>query len=587
MTDHPINADIVDNVKVPKADLRGYIKDRVRLRVASAAEVNSNNYSDAFGIDLGGVPYDRDTGDTTTADDAGVSCVVDLIGTRFKRDDIVDDVAFTHTGTGAVAATLKTRANYTVHVRDFGAVPSITTDNTTHIQAAIDYAQTIVGGALVDFGNGTYCVSTLTVAPSAYPLTLHIPGRLLLNSTTAHGVIVGIPSPVFTATISDGSGAAGNRMVVSAIVSGGNNIQIGTHVRWGSSSGNNAVITSQLSGTAGGVGTYTIDSAAFNVSSSTTMTSQNTIEEFKITGGGTIWPKSGVTKTGGAAILLYNARNSSLNVNCGSRLLSWTDGYILYDGVVAVGFNDVGFRGRIYGCTNDGIRLYSSGDTSVPYAEFAADFDIDGQVNNCGVGVRLAGACGGPSLNRLSIGGCGIGLVLDKSSYPKANIQCFTGPKCYIDSSTSYGVYVAADSLAGTGGLFKASGTWICSGGNSAVYVDASQLSGATFMFNDCYVIDNYYHGLHLLAGTISVNGGKYYQNGTAGSGQGSGILLFGGNIIYAMIASIISDWNSAYGVDNQSTTSDSVYYGPLIALNNTSGAVRNLTAGSKGTPYS
>jgi hypothetical protein len=84
MTDHPANAVEVDNVSPAKADFRSYMQTRVRLRVASAAEVNGKNYSDALGLDVAAILYDRDTTDTTTADDGGISCIVDNVGTRFK-----------------------------------------------------------------------------------------------------------------------------------------------------------------------------------------------------------------------------------------------------------------------------------------------------------------------------------------------------------------------------------------------------------------------------------------------------------------------------------------------------------------------
>lgn len=80
---HPIDAVLVDAVAPAKADFRSYSKERVRLRVASFSEVRSNDYSEAFGIDVAGKLFDRDTTDTTTADD-GDSCVVDFVGTRFK-----------------------------------------------------------------------------------------------------------------------------------------------------------------------------------------------------------------------------------------------------------------------------------------------------------------------------------------------------------------------------------------------------------------------------------------------------------------------------------------------------------------------
>jgi hypothetical protein len=83
VTDNPVNSVLVDNSDVAKATIRSWAKDRVRLRVADADEVAGADYSDAFGLDLNGTAFDRDTSDTTTAAD-GVTCLVDLVGTRFK-----------------------------------------------------------------------------------------------------------------------------------------------------------------------------------------------------------------------------------------------------------------------------------------------------------------------------------------------------------------------------------------------------------------------------------------------------------------------------------------------------------------------
>lgn len=89
MTDNPINSVFIDGSNVDKSGERSFFKTRVRLRVASAAEVNDNDYSDQFGIDLGSVSYDRDTLDTTTEDDAGLTTLVDSEGTRFKKQSTV------------------------------------------------------------------------------------------------------------------------------------------------------------------------------------------------------------------------------------------------------------------------------------------------------------------------------------------------------------------------------------------------------------------------------------------------------------------------------------------------------------------
>lgn len=86
MSDNPANIVEVDGSAVDKSVFRAWAKARIRLRVANAAEVNGKDYSDAFGIEIpGGYEFDKDAADTTTADDGGVFCIVDIVGTRFKR----------------------------------------------------------------------------------------------------------------------------------------------------------------------------------------------------------------------------------------------------------------------------------------------------------------------------------------------------------------------------------------------------------------------------------------------------------------------------------------------------------------------
>ncbi len=83
MTAHPITTVLVDTVPVDKSAERSYQETRVRLRVADAAEVQSTDLSLAFGVDIAGQTWDKDTSDTTTADD-GVQCIIDAVGNRFK-----------------------------------------------------------------------------------------------------------------------------------------------------------------------------------------------------------------------------------------------------------------------------------------------------------------------------------------------------------------------------------------------------------------------------------------------------------------------------------------------------------------------
>ena len=62
-------------------------------------------------------------------------------------------LAFTQTGTGAVARTVSSKLNETISVKDFGAVGNGTNNDATAIQAAIDSAS---DGGVIYFPEGTY-----------------------------------------------------------------------------------------------------------------------------------------------------------------------------------------------------------------------------------------------------------------------------------------------------------------------------------------------------------------------------------------------------------------------------------------------
>ena len=104
MTDHPIETTYVDGVAVAKSGGRSYERDYNRIRVANAAWVQSRNLSDLFGFDIAGALYDRDTADTTSADD-GVNVIVDVVGTRFKLIGLIptaDSNLFRHANLGGL-----------------------------------------------------------------------------------------------------------------------------------------------------------------------------------------------------------------------------------------------------------------------------------------------------------------------------------------------------------------------------------------------------------------------------------------------------------------------------------------------------
>jgi len=74
-------------------------------------------------------------------------------------------IGFIQAGTGAVATTAQAKMRETISVKDFGAVGDDTHDDTTNIQAAINYANTIGGD--VYFPAGIYRITnTLTINKS-------------------------------------------------------------------------------------------------------------------------------------------------------------------------------------------------------------------------------------------------------------------------------------------------------------------------------------------------------------------------------------------------------------------------------------
>lgn len=89
MTANPVEliGGITTTASVPKADVVAWAKARVRQTVGDAAEIRNTDFNGqtggVFNSDTGTEFY-LDTADTTTADD-GVSCIIDLVGNRFKH----------------------------------------------------------------------------------------------------------------------------------------------------------------------------------------------------------------------------------------------------------------------------------------------------------------------------------------------------------------------------------------------------------------------------------------------------------------------------------------------------------------------
>jgi hypothetical protein len=80
---HVVDDAIIDGVHVSKAATRSMLKDGVRFKVASVADVVAGDYSAYWGIEIGAVPYDRVNGSIAAHD--GVQTLVDAQGTRFIR----------------------------------------------------------------------------------------------------------------------------------------------------------------------------------------------------------------------------------------------------------------------------------------------------------------------------------------------------------------------------------------------------------------------------------------------------------------------------------------------------------------------
>lgn len=87
MTDHPVDLVYRDALRVSKSDVRGFVKERERLRFADPDEVrNANLLGQWGGIYVASLDddFNYSPADTTSADD-GVNIIVSLDGKRFAR----------------------------------------------------------------------------------------------------------------------------------------------------------------------------------------------------------------------------------------------------------------------------------------------------------------------------------------------------------------------------------------------------------------------------------------------------------------------------------------------------------------------
>lgn len=114
------------------------------------------------------------------------------------------NITYTPAGVGAVSTNVQAKLRESVSVTDFGAVGDGVTDDSSSIQAAIDYAETI--NAIVYIPPGNYKINTgLTIDGGASiegcPSGLDS-SRILIDSSVLHGLTVGSGS-LFTGALRD------------------------------------------------------------------------------------------------------------------------------------------------------------------------------------------------------------------------------------------------------------------------------------------------------------------------------------------------------------------------------------------------
>ena len=110
---------------------------------------------------------------------------------------------FAQAGTGAIARTIESKMRDVVSVKDFGAVGDVVANDTAAIQAAIDYAESLVSGdpaysqagALVWIPRGKYLINNqLTIKQSGVSLWGEGPGSTAIIATNSSANIIIIQS---------------------------------------------------------------------------------------------------------------------------------------------------------------------------------------------------------------------------------------------------------------------------------------------------------------------------------------------------------------------------------------------------------
>jgi hypothetical protein len=113
-------------------------------------------------------------------------------------------IGFIQAGTSAVATTAQTKMRETISVKDFGAVGDDAADDTTKIQAAINYANTIGGD--VYFPPGVYRITNGLTINNSGDASARIKASLYGDSS-ASVLIRGMPGTYDMLTITGGTGA--------------------------------------------------------------------------------------------------------------------------------------------------------------------------------------------------------------------------------------------------------------------------------------------------------------------------------------------------------------------------------------------
>ena len=113
-------------------------------------------------------------------------------------------IGFIQAGTSAVATTAQTKMRETISVKDFGAVGDDVADDTTKIQAAINYANTIGGD--VYFPPGIYRITNGLTINNSGDASARIKASLYGDSS-ASVLIRGMPGTYDMLTITGGTGA--------------------------------------------------------------------------------------------------------------------------------------------------------------------------------------------------------------------------------------------------------------------------------------------------------------------------------------------------------------------------------------------